>query len=384
MKLQNSEKENLKKNRAFRGYIPYNNCNEAISNIMEVKMKKRMYALLCASMAIALGACSGQKQSTSVKEETTEWTREGYFLDDNENMLTVMWMEDTDEPGWYVSCMLGEDFMEDSWSGILPQEGNSLHGELPTYGSKDPITVTVSEEGEKGMMLVVEGGETYHFTEMEMEEATIFVSVNTEGWGNIEYAEGEEAPEIDPEYPYQSAQINIAEPATYTFTAWPEAGSVFVKWTKNGEEYSADPTITVLLDESADFIAVFEEDPDYVNPITDYVGNYQCDRANAKVETFGVSDTWITIEWGSSASETARWYIVGSFDPETKTINYTGASKANVTYDESGEITEEESVYDDGTGTVVFNDDGTFTWHEDQSESGEDMVFAWLSPLEEE
>ena len=90
------------------------------------------------------------------------------------------------------------------------------------------------------------------------------------------------------------------------------------------------------------------------------------------------------VSLSSSASETARWYIVGSLDPETKTINYTGASKANVTYDESGEITEEESVYDDGTGTVVFNDDGTFTWHEDQSESGEDMVFAWLSPLEEE
>ena len=36
--------------------------------------------------------------------------------------------------------------------------------------------------------------------------------------------------EIDEEYPYQSAVINLAEPTTYTLLAWPEAGWQFVKW----------------------------------------------------------------------------------------------------------------------------------------------------------
>ena len=47
-------------------------------------------------------------------------------------------------------------------------------------------------------------------------------------------------------------------------------------------------------------------------------------------------------------------------------------------YDENGEIKSEETVYEDGTGTIVFSMDGTFTWHEDQSEYGTDMVFEWL------
>ena len=65
--------------------------------------------------------------------------------------------------------------------------------------------------------------------------------------------------ELDPDEPYQSAQVNLEEPETYTFAAAPEEGNVFVKWTKNGEDYSTEPVITVLLEESADFVAVFEE-----------------------------------------------------------------------------------------------------------------------------
>ena len=37
----------------------------------------------------------------------------------------------------------------------------------------------------------------------------------------------------------------------------------------------------------------------------------------------------------------------------------------------------EEPEYEDGTGTITFHDDGTFTWHEDQSAYGVDMEFEW-------
>ena len=82
-------------------------------------------------------------------------------------------------------------------------------------------------------------GETFHFKVFDLPTASIFVSINTEGWGNIAYAIGEETPEIDPERPFQSAQVNLAEPDTYTFVAWPQTGNVFVKWTKDGEDFSS-------------------------------------------------------------------------------------------------------------------------------------------------
>lgn len=186
------------------------------------------------------------------------------------------------------------------------------------------------------------------------------------------------APELDPEWPYQSAQINPAEPETYTFAAEPEEGYLFVKWMKNGEELSTDPVITVLLDESADFVAVFEDDTDWQNPVMNFIGEYQCDRAHALVEYFDKTDAWITIEWGSSASEAAVWNIIGRLDMETLTLEYEGCAKMIVTYDESGEIVSQEPEYEDGSGTITFHDDGTFTWHEDQSEYESDIVFEWF------
>ena len=346
-------------------------------------MKKLIYFVLCTVMLFALCAC-GAKTETQDTPTTpvsaAEWTREGYFQDENENFLSVTYMDDIDEPGWYVGCMLGEDMMEDSWGGTLPQEGNTLHGTLPSSGGKDDITVTVSEEGEDGILLVVEGGETYHFTSMGDMTASIIVTINTEGWGGmVGYEPGETVPELDPEWPYQSAQVNLAEPETYTFAAAPEAGSLFVKWTKNGEDFSTEPVITVLLDESADFVAVFEEDPDWQNPVMNFIGEYQCDRAHALVECFGNDEAWITIEWGSSSTELARWDIVGRLDLDTLTIEYSGVTKSIVTYEEDGEVKSQEPEYEDGTGAITFNDDGTFTWHEDQSVYGTDMVFEWLS-----
>ena len=345
-------------------------------------MKKLVCIAICIVMLFALCACGAKTEAPAqdtpeTPSEAAEWTRAGYFTDEKENMLSVTRMEDVDEPGWYVGVMLG-DIMA---GGILPQEGNALRGSLDSWEEDaGPLTVTVSEEGEDGLLLAVEGGESYHFTAYDMPDATIFVTINTEGWGGmIGYEEGENTPEIDPEWPYQSAQVNLAEPETYTFAAAPEAGYVFIKWTKNGEDYSTEPVITMLLDESADFVAVFEEDPDWQNPVMNFIGEYRCDRARALVECFGNDEAWITVEWGSSARELARWDIVGRLDTETLTVDYSGAAKYVVTYGDDGEESR-EPVYEDGTGTVTFNDDGTFTWHEDQSEYGTDMVFEWVPP----
>ena len=130
-------------------------------------MKKLLSLLLALCMIFALAAC-GEKQEKP-EEAPAEWTRQGFYMDENGNMLSVTRMDDVDEPGWYVGFMNGEDLMEDSYGGMLPQEGGALRGELPNGGSRAAIKVTVSEEGEDGLQLVVEGGETYHFSPLETE-----------------------------------------------------------------------------------------------------------------------------------------------------------------------------------------------------------------------
>ena len=124
------------------------------------------------------------------------------------------------------------------------------------------------------------------------------------------------------------------------------------------------------------------------NPVMNWVGEYRClqaERAGAFVECGEGSNAIVRITWGSSAWEQARWLIVGELDTDTLTVSYTGCIKTIVTYGEDGMITDEVTEYEDGTGTIVFDEGTSFTWHEDQAER-EDMVFEWLpaAPEEEE
>ena len=178
---------------------------------------------------------------------------------------------------------------------------------------------------------------------------------------------------------WSSFQEGLEEPASYVLTAVPGEDWFFVKWTLNGEDYSTDEQITLTVSEDADLVAVFDfAGSDGQNPVMNFIGEYQCDRAHALVECLGDDAALITIEWGGSVSELARWTIVGPLDLDTLTITYSGCTKSVVTFNEKGEETNEELVYEDGTGTIVFGEDGSFTWHEDQSEYGTDMVFEWL------
>ncbi|MBQ1790283.1 MAG: hypothetical protein II008_08905, partial [Oscillospiraceae bacterium] len=111
-----------------------------------------------------------------------------------------------------------------------------------------------------GLLLTLDDGSVLAFRRLDLPDASILVSINTDGYGSIGWTEGDQPPAIDPEYPFQSAQINLGEPAVHTFAAWANEGWHFVKWTRNGEDYSLEPQITLLLDESADYVAVFEPD----------------------------------------------------------------------------------------------------------------------------
>lgn len=224
-------------------------------------MKRIMTMLLIACLLLSVCACAEAAGSFS-------WTREGTFADENGDFLSVIASDDGSNPGWYVGCVLGEDM----YGAIIQQEGETLHGNIDTEGGE--FIVTIAEDGD-GLLMTLENGETYHFAQMEIQEAALVVTVNTEGFGQIAYAEGSEAPVFDDEYPSQSAYLGLQEPGTYTFAAKADEGYRFVKWTRDGETFATDEQITVELTESADYVAVFMVD----NP---YAGEAVSDIASAK------------------------------------------------------------------------------------------------------
>ena len=54
-------------------------------------MKKIVCILLAVCMVFALAACGAVKPTET---EIKDWSRSGYFTDENENFLSVTWMED--------------------------------------------------------------------------------------------------------------------------------------------------------------------------------------------------------------------------------------------------------------------------------------------------
>ena len=217
-------------------------------------MKKLFKIVLCLTVMFMLVSCGNKKQEEPVSDFT--WTREGYFVDENEDLLMVYKSDTEGYEGWSVSYKNGEDM----YGWIIQQEGDSLHGDLLGYEEGSEYIVTVREEGEDGLLLITPDNVEHHFKAMEMPEVIATITINVDGLGEIAYAGPGEEFKFDDEYPFQSAVINIAEPATYTIGARPDEGYRFVKWTLNGEDYSTEEIFTVELSENSDFVAVFEQE----------------------------------------------------------------------------------------------------------------------------
>lgn len=213
-------------------------------------MKRIASLILAAAMIFVLCACG------STSEETEPWSRSGSFIDDDGNSVMITESEDEAYEGWYVSLITGDAF----YGGYIPQKGNTLHGDIKFNEDDDPFVITVSEEGEDGILLETESGDSYHLVpgEYEAPEGTFFLKAETEGYGQLCVVnEGEEIV-FDDENPYTSSYHQMMEPENFILGAKAGEGWKFVKWTKDGEDFSTDEIITVEVTEDVDFVAYFE------------------------------------------------------------------------------------------------------------------------------
>ena len=97
-------------------------------------------------------------------------------------------------------------------------------------------------------------------------------------------------------------------------------------------------------------------------------------------------EIWYDVEltWSQSKDAETVWYMAAKFDDETRSLVYTDGVKAEVTYDEKGNIASEQKLWEDSEGALIPID-GKLQWadrREDQlrTEAGEDnMIFQRVS-----
>ena len=231
-------------------------------------------ALLCALLCLALAACGRElpgkdpapsaapaptaaetpapsDAETPAPTERGERSFEGFYEDGRGNILSVT--RSGDGEGWYVRCALGGEFLD----RVLQGEAPVLQGVL-FRGDGSEFPVTLSLEGTDGLLLTLEGGESYRFTAAETPVTGFIVTIGTEGRGQVDYVPAGEEPGF--EGGRTSLQLWLTEPETCVLAARPEFDWLFVGWTADGEELSTRPEITVELTGDVRIAAVFEPD----------------------------------------------------------------------------------------------------------------------------
>jgi hypothetical protein len=87
----------------------------------------------------------------------------------------------------------------------------------------------------------------------------IILKLNTEGLGQVSYYIDEvNKMDFDDEYPNQSAYTTLEKAATVSIDAKADEGWKFVKWTKDGKEYSKDSKLDINITEDTELIAIFD------------------------------------------------------------------------------------------------------------------------------
>ena len=129
---------------------------------------------------------------------------------------------------------------------------------------KSPASPAASSAAETVAESAVQDSETAaESASQAVEEAAesadlVTIQVNVGGGdGNIAVTDDGSEPEVDSEYPMQSAFTNVEKGTIVKILAEPEEGYHFFKWTNDGEDYSTDALISVTAQEDMDLLAEF-------------------------------------------------------------------------------------------------------------------------------
>ena len=121
------------------------------------------------------------------------------------------------------------------------------------------------------------------------------------------------------------------------------------------------------------------------NPVMNFIGTYDCERAHMTVECEGTDSAKVTVLWGGGAWDDSVWTMSGKLNTETLTVDYNNGKRVNRHFNEDGSLAEETVVYENGTGKIVFHPDvNSVTWQDDTEHAADDMVFQWSYNAPEE
>ncbi len=118
------------------------------------------------------------------------------------------------------------------------------------------------------------------------------------------------------------------------------------------------------------------------NPVMNFIGTYSADRAAISISAKGKDSADIIVKWAGSANSYSAWGMSGKFDSDSLTIEYSDCQKTDIELDSAGLIVTEDRQYTNGTGRIIFNEDGSLTWDDDEEAIADGMLFMFTNNSE--
>ncbi len=101
------------------------------------------------------------------------------------------------------------------------------------------------------------------------------------------------------------------------------------------------------------------------NPVMNVVGKYENGGCYITVEAEGSDSAKFTVEWPMTDEEKEVYSFSGVFDTDTLKVTYSNSTKTVQSIAPDGTVLTGDVEYSDGTGVVVFREDGSLEWLDD-------------------
>ncbi len=129
--------------------------------------------------------------------------------------------------------------------------------------------------------------------------------------------------------------------------------------TDNNNEGTSSATGTVVTQAS-------EENEGGQNPIMNFVGKYDNGGCFITVEAVGSNEAMFTVDIPLTDDEAERYTFSGEFEEDTLSVHYSNSTKKVLTLAADGSVTDEKIEYTDGSGKILFHEDGTLDWQDEK------------------
>lgn len=101
------------------------------------------------------------------------------------------------------------------------------------------------------------------------------------------------------------------------------------------------------------------------NPVMNFVGKYDNGGCYITVEAVGNNEAKFTVDFPLTDDEAESYTFSGEFEEDTLSVHYSNSTKKVLTLAADGSVTDEKTEYTDGSGKILFHEDGTLDWQDE-------------------